>query len=197
MMTTIKSKRSLSNGDQLGWLCCVLGAAWGYPLIGALSALLLLLVHLLLSDLWISELKLILVTCLLGIIVDSLQQWFGVLTFKTDPSWSLWLPLWVFVVWAQFASLLGFSLNWLSGRYLMGAALGLIGGPLAYWGGVRIGAAELGNNLLLSLSSLVLVWTLMIPLLIWLRSRISPQEGQYRDLRSICNSGGLSLCKKS
>jgi hypothetical protein len=181
---------------QLGWFSCVLGAAWGYPLSGGLSALLLLLVHLLLTDARIAELKLILIACLLGTLIDSLQQMFGVLTFKTDPNWSLWLPLWVFVIWAQFASLLRFSLNWLSGRYLLGAGLGLIGGPLAYWGGVRIGAAEFGDNLLLSLSSLAMVWGLMIPLLIWLRSIIAASEGQYRGLGTLCKTGDFPLCEK-
>jgi hypothetical protein len=181
---------------QLGWFCCVLGAAWGFPRSGAFAALLFLLIHLLLADSRSAELRLILVSCLLGILVDSLQQSFGVLTFKTDPGWTLWLPLWVFVIWAQFASLLRFSLNWLSGHYLLGAGLGLIGGPLAYWGGVRIGAAEFGGNLLLSISSLALVWALMIPLLLWLRSRINATAGQYRGLSSICHPGGLTLCKK-
>ena len=181
---------------QLGWFCCVLGAAWGYPLSGALSALLLLLVQLLLSDSRRAELSLILLCCLLGVFVDSLQQFFGVLSFKAGPNWKLWLPLWVFVVWAQFASLLRFSLNWLSGRYLLGAGLGLIGGPLAYWGGVRLGAATFGDNLLFSLISLALVWALMVPLLLWLRSRIAAPEGRYHSLTSITNPGGLPLCKR-
>ncbi|WP_020674669.1 DUF2878 domain-containing protein [Geopsychrobacter electrodiphilus] len=181
---------------QLGWFCCVLGAAWDYPLSGALAALLLLLVHLLLTDSRSAELKLILITCLLGILVDSLQQRFGVLTFRTDPNWGLWLPLWVFVIWAQFASLLRFSLNWLSGRYLLGASLGLLGGPLAYLGGVRIGAAEFGGNLIFSLSSLALVWGVMIPLLFWLRTRIAAPEGQYRGLGTLCKTGELPLCEK-
>lgn len=197
MMSGLTSKLLNFLLYQLGWFCCVLGAAWGYPLSGAFSALLFLLIHLFLTDARSAELRLILASCLLGILVDSLQQWFGVLTFKTDPGWPLWLPLWVFVIWAQFASLLRFSLNWLSGRYLQGAGLGLIGGPLAYWGGARIGAAEFGENLLLSLSSLALVWGLMIPLLLWLRTRIAMPEGQYRNRGESCNSGGMWLCKKN
>lgn len=196
MMSGMTSKLLNFLLYQLGWFCCVLGAAWGYPLSGALAALLLLLVHLLLTDSRIAELQLILVTGLLGTLVDSLQQAFGILTFKTDPSWAFWLPLWVFVIWTQFASLLRFSLNWLSGRYLLGAGLGLIGGPLAYWSGVRIGAAEFSDNLLFSLTPLALVWTLMIPLLLWLRSRIGATEGRYRSLMTIFNQGGPSLCKK-
>ncbi len=164
---------------QLGWFCCVLGAAWGYPFSGAFAALLLLLVHLLLSNSRSSELSLILAGGLLGVLVDSLQQKFGVFTFTPTPGWPLWLPPWVFVIWAQFASLLRFSLNWLAQRYLLGALLGLIGGPLAYWGGVRIGAAQLGDNLLFSFTSLALVWALLIPLLLWLRTRIAEPEGRY------------------
>lgn len=197
MMPAMKSKLLNFLLYQLGWFSCVLGAAWGFPLSGGIAALLLLLIHLLLTDSRIAELRLILFACLLGVLVDSLQQAFGVLTFKADPGWPLWLPLWVFVIWAQFASLLRFSLNWMAERYLLGVGLGLIGGPLAYWGGVRIGAAEFGDNLLLSLSSLAVVWGVMIPLLLWMRSRIAATEGQYRSLGSICNSEGLSLCKKS
>lgn len=176
---------------QLGWFCCVLGAAWGYPISGALWALVLLLVHLLLVETPQAELRLVLSACLFGVVIDSSQQALGILIFTPDPGWPFWLPLWVFVIWAQFASLLRFALNWLAGRYLLGAGLGLVGGPFAYWGGVNIGAAEFGENLLVSITSLALVWAMMIPFLLWLRSRIAATEGRYRSLVSVCKAGDL------
>ncbi len=165
---------------QLGWFCCVLGAAWGYPLTGAGLALLLVIVHLLLAESPRLELKLMVIACLLGVVVDSLQQALGVLTFKTAPGWSLWLPLWVFVIWAQFATLFHYALAWLSGRYLLGALCGLLGGPLAYFGGGKLGAAEFGGNLLFSFTSLALVWAATVPLLLWLSRRLGGREGRYR-----------------
>ncbi len=166
---------------QIGWFCCVLGAAWGYPVSGALCALLLMAVHLLLAESRQAELSLMLCVCLLGVLIDSGQQALGVFTFKTDPDWPLWLPLWIFVIWAQFATLFRYALYWLAGRYLWATFFGLVGGPLAYWGGIRLGAAQFGENLLFSLVSLALVWALVTPFLCWLSARLDNREGGYRN----------------
>lgn len=167
---------------QAGWFSCVFGAAWGYPIRGALGALLLLVLHLLLAESRRAELRLVFCACLLGVVVDSVQQALGVFTFRDDPGWPLWLPLWVFVIWMQFATLFHYALSWLAGHYLLAALFGLVGGPLAYWGGVRLGAASFGESLLLSLSSLALVWALVTPLLLWLSEREEVSEGRYRRL---------------
>jgi len=143
---------------QVGWFCCVLGGANGYPFGGALAAMALLVVHVLLSDTRTTEIRLLLSACVLGVVVDSLQQAAGLFSFKVDPRWPLWLPLWVFVIWAQFATLFRFALYWLSGRYLLGALFGAVGGPLAYWGGIRVGVAEFGGSPPLAL--IVLLWPL-------------------------------------
>lgn len=165
---------------QAGWFCCVLGAAQDRPIIGAFSALMLAGVHLFLSRSRKSEGLRMLGACLLGITMDSIQQELGVFTFKTDPQWPLWLPLWVFVIWAQFATLFRYALYWLSGRYLLAAMLGMVGGPLAYWGGIQLGAAELGNHPFFSFASLAVVWALVTPALFWMSDRLPAGEGEYR-----------------
>ncbi len=165
---------------QLGWFSCVLGAALGFPFSGAVGALSLLAVHLLLADQRKADIQLMLSACLLGIVLDSLQQATGLFTFKIDPRWPLWLPLWVFVIWAQFATLFRFALFWLSGRYLLGALFGAVGGPLAYWGGIRLGAASFGDRPQLTLLILAAVWALVMPLLLWFSRRLGGDEGRYR-----------------
>ena len=165
---------------QIGWFSCVLGAAHGFPVSGALGALALVVVHLLLTDARMAEIRLLLAACLLGVMADSLQQATGLFTFKTDPRWPLWLPFWVFIIWAQFATLFRFALHWLAGRYLLGALFGALGGPLAYWGGIRLGAATFGESPLLTLVILALVWALMMPLLLRLRHKLASAEGCYR-----------------
>ncbi|MBE0582774.1 MAG: DUF2878 domain-containing protein [Desulfofustis sp.] len=165
---------------QVGWFSCVLGAALGYPVSGAVGALSLLAIHLLLADERKAEIQLMLCACLLGVVVDSLQQASGVFTFKNDSGWPFWLPLWIPVIWAQFATLFRYALFWLSGRYLLAAFFGSVGGPLAYWGGVRLGAAQFGENMLISLITLALVWALVTPLLFWISSRLGHREGRYR-----------------
>ena len=165
---------------QVGWFSCVLGAALGFPLSGAAGALALVAVHLLLTDARKAESQLLLAACLLGVVVDSLQQTAGLFTFKTDPRWPLWLPLWVFVIWAQFATMFRFALHWLAGRYLLGALFGALGGPLAYWGGIRMGAATFGDNPMMTLLVLAFVWSMVTPLLLWLRDKLTRTEGCYR-----------------
>ncbi len=165
---------------QAGWFCCVLGAAWGAPYAGSLAAVLLVAVHLFLAETWQTELRLMLAACLLGVLVDSVQQTLGVFTFRASPDWPLWLPPWVFVIWAQFATLFRFALYWLSGRYLLGAVLGMVGGPLAYWTGIRLEAARFGDMPGLSIVSLAVVWALVTPLLVWLSDRQGGGEGRYR-----------------
>ena len=165
---------------QVGWFCCVLGAAWGFPIAGALSALLLAGLHLLLAVSWKNEALLMVAACLVGIVVDSFQQALGLFSFTRDPAWTLWLPLWVFVIWAQFATLFHYALHWLSGRYLLAAMFGLIGGPLAYWAGIRIGAASFGDKPILTVVSWAIVWAIVTPLLCWLSDRLDKNEGYYR-----------------
>ena len=165
---------------QVGWFCCVLGAAWDRPLLGALSALLLAGIHLFLSRSRKTEGLRMLGACLIGITMDSIQQELGVFTFKTDPDWPLWLPLWIFVIWAQFATLFRYALHWLSGRYLLVAILGMFGGPLAYAGGIKLGAAVMGDNPLFSIASLATFWALVTPTLFWLSDQLPDGEGEYR-----------------
>jgi len=177
---------------QLGWFSCLLGAAWGYSLQGAFLASLLTAIHLILVEERRSELRVLLLACLIGVLVDSLQQALGVLRFSGNERWPLRLPLWVFVIWAQFATLFRFTLHWLRGHTLLAALLGAVGGPIAYWSGVRLGAAEFGSNPTLSLVVLAIVWGGVTPLLLHLSHRFNPREGRYRSLAALDNSRARS-----
>lgn len=182
MLSATQSKIINVGLYQLGWFSCILGGAWGHPFIGSFLALFLIAIHLMLAETRKTELMTILCACLLGIVIDSSQQALGVFSLQTDPAWQFWLPLWILVIWSQFATTLSFSLYWLSGRYLLAALFGMLGGPLAYWGGVRLGAAEFGANTLFSIITLSLVWTLVTPLLFWISARLNSQEGRYRNI---------------
>lgn len=163
---------------QTGWFFCVLGAAHGYAVTGALCALALCGLHLWLVKNRGAELRLMIQACLLGAIIDSAQQAIGVLSFTADSDWPLWLPLWVFVIWAQFATLFRFALGWLQGRYLLASFFGFVGGPLAYYAGVRLGAATIPSPIWISLACLGFVWAAVTPFLLWLAR--TGQPGSYR-----------------
>jgi hypothetical protein len=54
-----------------------------------------------------------------------------------------WLaPVWIIAMWAGFATLLHVALRWLLPHRWLAALLGAVGGPLAYYAGMRLGAVN-------------------------------------------------------
>jgi hypothetical protein len=156
---------------QLGWLICVLAAAYNYTAISVLSCAAIIALHLsLLSDSK-SELKLILIAGCIGFLVDSLNIAFHV--FQTGQPQGLPLaPLWLVALWMLFAISLRHSLAWLGSNAMMSAAFGAVFAPLAYYAGSKLGAVELPqNDVLVSLCAIGLAWSLVTPLLFWLANR--------------------------
>jgi hypothetical protein len=79
-------------------------------------------------------------------------------------------------LWANFAGTLHLSLDWLRGRYWLASALGACGGPVAYYGGQRLGTLLLGNNAGLSLLVIAVEWAVITPALAYL-SEIESLDG--------------------
>lgn len=155
-------------GFQIGWFACVLGAAYGFLWLGPAVVALLALLNLYERhpSQRLSEVRLLGLACLLGLLLDSLLAAAGVFTFL-DRQLPPWLSRpWMVALWANFALTLRSSMAWLQGRYPLAALLGAISGPLAYWAGARLGAVEL--NGLYSIFFLAAVWLPTVPLLLWL-----------------------------
>ena len=167
--------------QQSGWFACVLGAAWGRPWLGAAIALLLVAIHVALVKERGPELRLILAAGLLGTVLDSIQGRLGVVQFQAGYYVGWLCPLWITVLWMQFATLLHFAADWMAKRYLLATVLGAVGGPVAFYGGVRLGAATLHPNLPFALAALALEWAVAMPLLVWLGDRFPVTSG-YRGL---------------
>ena len=52
--------------------------------------------------------------------------------------------------------------------YWLASVLGAFGGPLAYYGGHRLGAMQLGSNVAISLLVIAVEWALVTPALVYL-----------------------------
>ena len=161
---------------QTGWFVCVLGAAAGHPWLAAAAGLLLVLVHLALVRNAAQESLLLLTSLLLGLLVDGLHIRTGVLVFPIGSFHPGLPPAWILVLWLQFAMSLHYSLGWLSGRYVLGALLGSISGALAYWAGVRFGAAAFGAELVHSLVQIGLSWGLTMLILLKISMLTAPKK---------------------
>ena len=151
----------------LGWFACVLGATRNMPWLGALVMAALLVLHLVLTENRTRELRFILVTGLLGTSLDSLLMLSGLYTF-TNHTLAWLCPVWLTALWMGFASTLNHSMRWLYGRYRLACLFGAVGGPLSYYAGVRLGALTFVPSAEVALTVLIIVWSLIVPGLLWL-----------------------------
>lgn len=180
-MTRSATLSSISNAViyQVGWFACVLGAAWGHGSTGAGLALVLVAVHLALAEHPGRELPLLLAAGTVGIVADTLHARFGVLNFNGHEAGQL-APLWIVALWIQFGTVLHFCMKWLSRRYLLAAVLGLVGGPMSFLAGERLGAATFGEPRLACLAILALTWSIALPLLVAIADRFAGSTASYR-----------------
>ncbi|MFM2120962.1 MAG: hypothetical protein RL722_2430 [Pseudomonadota bacterium] len=162
--------------SQAGWLAAVLGAAQGQVVAGTLVALAGVAWHLGVVERPGRELRLVLAVALLGTLADAavLHLAAGAIQHHAGLWSPAWPPYWLSALWALFATSLNVTLRALRGRGWLGvllcAALGGVAGPLAYAGGVRLGAATF-LDIPLALTALALEWALMLPLLLALAAR--------------------------
>lgn len=137
------------------WFIAILGGT-RYLWCGVL----LLGVHFVFSSKRKADALLMLCILMMGLVIDGLLKYSGFFSFNND---QFPLPLWLMMIWVAFATLPHHSLNWLKGRPLLSVLLGAVGGPLAYWAGIRLGAASFGFSLPFSLLMLGIIWSFVLP----------------------------------
>jgi hypothetical protein len=155
---------------QMAWFVCVITAARGSSWLGVLAVLVVVSIHVVLSPRPRAALQLLAIVSITGVLWDSAVLSTGWLRYNSG--WSVaWLaPGWIIAMWTLFGTLLNVSLRWLRGRWLLAAAFGLVGGPLAYYGGVKLGAVYLIHPMPALLLQ-GLGWAVLTPLLIQLARR--------------------------
>ena len=128
---------------EAAWVACVFGAAYGYPWLGIGVCAIAVGAHLARTDDMPGELVLIGSIVLAGGLFDSLLAQSGWISYQQHFPSTSWAPLWIVGLWAAFATIVRTSLKWMSGRTLLAAVLGVLGGPLAYFAGARFGAIDI------------------------------------------------------
>lgn len=122
------------------WFACVLGAAAGNAWIGLLALAAFATWQIGISPHRLADIRLALIAGLIGFIVDTGYAWSGLVQYADPAPSGSTAPWWIVALWMNFALALNHSLKWLQPYPLLAAAFGLIGGPLAYYGGIKLGA---------------------------------------------------------
>lgn len=156
---------------QIGWFACVLGAAKGYAFEGALVALAIVAAHIAFAARPGREFALVAAAAATGAVADSLLAASGWLRYDAGVLIEGTAPYWIVAIWALFAITLNVSMRALRDRLWLGALLGLVGGPAAYYSGAKLGALTLVQALP-ALAALALGWALVTPLLLTLALRL-------------------------
>jgi len=167
---------------QAGWFACVLGARSGRVALGTGLGVAAVAAHVALARRRRDELVLALGAAAIGIAIDTVQIALGTLAFEAGTVVPGLPPVWLAVLWMQFAATFHYSFRWLAGRPAAAVLFGAVGGPLAFVAGARLGIVRLHPALWPSLATLALSWSVAIPAMVRLaeRQRGRPGAGEYR-----------------
>jgi hypothetical protein len=150
---------------QAGWFALVLGAAHGYGAWGVAFAALLVARHVVHAARPLDELALIVIAGALGGLFECVLAYSGLVGYGAAGNALALIPLWMVALWMLFATTANLSLRWLRQRTALAVLLGAAGGPLAYWGGVKLGALQLTDPVI-SLAAIGAGWAILLPLLL-------------------------------
>jgi hypothetical protein len=150
---------------QAGWFACVLGAAHGRPWIGAVAALAIVAWHLARASDPRRELALVAASAIVGLAFETALVQSGWVRFPNGVLLEGTAAYWMVALWALFATTLNVSLRSFRARPGLGAALGALGAPAAYYAGARLGALEM-TSLGAALAAVAVGWALIAPALL-------------------------------
>lgn len=160
---------------NVAWFSAVWGGANGWPWLGSLPAVAAVALHLVLSpSTRLREAALILAVTLFGVLLECGFAGAGLIRYAGTADGQLLPPVFVWALWLAFGTLPNGSLSWLQRRGGLQMVLGAVLGPLAYWTGMKMGAAELPETPALDLFAIGFAWFLAFPAIMMLADAVSP-----------------------
>jgi hypothetical protein len=160
---------------QASWWACVLGAGTSWAIAGITGTLAYAAWHLGTTQDRARELRIVLTATAVGALFDSALVLAGAMSFAPAVQLGpLPSPLWLVALWTGFGATLTSSFGFTLAGPVRAAAFGACAGPLAYFGGSRLVAMELGNPTWTSLLGIGLAWALAM-LLLWRAARVEEE----------------------
>ena len=166
---------------QIGWLSSVYGGAQQMPWLGPLAVAGALALHFRFARRPLTELILVLSCAVIGSFFDSALVTFGWVQYPSGMFFESAAPYWIITMWMLFATTLNVSMRWLRGRDMLAAFFGLIGGPLTYLAGQKLGGIVLVDQFA-ALLALGIGWAVMMPILLRLSEVLDGFAAQPQEL---------------
>lgn len=135
---------------------------------GFFVGLSLLLLQYLLGKKLRADFFLIVLAIIFGCIHDGLLNYFNFILYNIVLI-DFYFPLWIIGLWISFALTINHSLRWLQNKPTLQVFFGLIGGPLAYLAGEKLGAITMIHEY--TLIMLAFSWAVVTPILFKFHAR--------------------------
>lgn len=151
---------------QALWFACVLGSAQRmiWPSIIAGIVMMVWQLHPLRRH--GNDLLVLIAAILLGLIIDTCWTIFGLMQFTDPRPLHPIAPIWILIMWVGFALTINHSMAWMKEHRLLPALMGFIGGPMAYYAGLKLGAVEYLVNPWQMSVILGVVWAIALTILV-------------------------------
>jgi hypothetical protein len=163
---------------QCVWFAAVVGGKIGNHALGPAALTVFIVCHYFLADTAKADFLLAGIAAATGLVLETVFLQSGLIKYVHNFPTTEFAPLWMLVLWANFALTMNGCLSWLQGRPLLAAILGFLGGPLSYYAGIRLGAAETVASTLIVLLIVGFTYALITPLFLEtaqrLRTRLDP-----------------------
>jgi len=158
-------------GFKICWILCAFCTQWDQPYLGPIITLLFILIHLIIVNFALIDLKIITLSIICGLIIDSTFSIFGLIGYQGGilANYNL-APLWILSMWGGFSLTMLYTLDSIRHKYFLSGLLGFIGGPLSYSAGVNIGSLTINTPITYLLLSIC--WGLIIPFLFYYINKI-------------------------
>ena len=158
---------------QACWFACVAGAASNLGWLGPLLVIITVPLQIyFLTGNYRAEIIFVIICGISGFFLETVMIMASVYT-PVSQIWGSFCPPWMAALWFNFALLVSISLRWLKGKYLLAAFLGGLFGPVAYWGGEKLGALTVAGEFGQGYLSLAFLWALALPCLTYIHSRLT------------------------
>lgn len=162
---------------QLVWLAIVSGPGIGIHWLGLPAIIFFASYHFYSRDTVKADAILVAISVLLGLLVETVYLQSGILDYAFNLPSQQFAPYWILILWANFALTLNTGLRWLHDQFLAAAALGFVGAPLAYFSGVKLGAATVGMDPVLAYLGIAVSWAVVTPILLLIAGMLLRKNG--------------------